>query len=129
MSSYKFPLSLPGIDIAISRRGPIYATQIQTTSSGKEQRASWQAVPRYEYDLKINVLREGVPAPAPFQALDEVTAVLGFGDDHRGAWDSFLIDDPLDGTERRVRFVEDSFTVVKIAEDLWETSFSLVTVK
>ena len=72
-------------------------------------------MPRFEYEIAINVMRSTVPAPAPFQALDELAAVLGFGSDHKGAWDSFLIDDPVDGVERRVRFVEDSFAVTKLA--------------
>jgi hypothetical protein len=127
MSSNVFP-DLPGLDIQVTRRS-LWATPIQTATSGKEQRASLQATPRYEYAIKANVLRSEVAAPTPYQALNELTVLLGFIDDHKGAWDSFLFNDPVDGVQRRVRFVEDSLSVTRVADKLWSADLTLISVK
>ena len=58
MSSLVFP-SMAGLDIAIKRM-PVYATKIQTASSGKELRASFQSTPRFRYSLPLNFLRQAV---------------------------------------------------------------------
>nr|WP_306672101.1 DUF2460 domain-containing protein [Geothrix sp. SG10] len=89
-----FP-TLAGIDIAV-KRTPIWATKVQTTSSGKELRASWQSTPRWRYEFPVNfVRRAGFSANTPS---DEMTAILSLFNAVRGKWDSFLYTDPYSNT-------------------------------
>lgn len=90
MSSLVFPMSLPGITIAFRRR-PIYATKIQTASSGKELRAAFQIFPRYRYNLSFEFLRSDA-------VFTELQTLQGLFSRHLGQWDSFLIADPEDYT-------------------------------
>ena len=128
MSNNVFPSSLPGIDIEVER-STSYATTVQTSSSGKEQRASWQSTPRYTYRLRINFMRSAVAAPSPYQALNELTVIQGFIDDHKGQWDSFLFNDPVDGVQRRVRFTSDELTISRLVNNIWTAEIEMITVK
>lgn len=89
MSTMVFP-TLPGMDIAI-KRTPIYATKVQTASSGKELRASFQSSPRYRYALPLNFLRQAVLNTSS----DEASQLLSFFGTHKGKWDSFWLPDPM----------------------------------
>ena len=89
MSNLVFP-NLPGMDIAI-KRTPVYATKIQTASSGKELRASFQSTPRYRYALPLNFLRQAVLNATN----DEVDQLLTFFGAQKGRWDSFWLPDSM----------------------------------
>lgn len=89
MSTLVFP-TLPGMDIAI-KRTPVYATKIQTASSGKELRASFQSTPRYRYALPLNFLRQAVLNASN----DEAAQLLAFFGAHKGRWDSFWLPDAM----------------------------------
>jgi hypothetical protein len=81
------------MDIAI-KRTPIFATKIQTASSGKELRASFQSTPRYRYSLPLNFLRQAVLNAGT----DEVAMLLNIFNAAKGRWDSFLYTDPYSNT-------------------------------
>lgn len=86
MSNAVFP-DLPGIDIKV-RKTPMWDTKIKTAVSGKELRASFYSTPLYKFALSFNVLRAGAEA--------ELQALVGFFNDRRGRFDSFLFTDPVD---------------------------------
>lgn len=127
MSANTFP-SLIGQNINVERTEE-FRTDVYETVSGKEQRTSWWDTPRYSYSVKMDVLRDNVSAPAPYAAYSEVATVLFFLETHLGSYDSFSFVDPLDGTTRTVRFVEDSLTIQKIADHHWTCDFKLISVK
>lgn len=127
MSNNVFPSTLPGIDIAVEREA-FYATTIHETASGLEDRTAWQPTARYRYGVRVNVVRNSTMAPAPWGAYSEPAILLKFLDDHQGAKDSFLFDDPYSGTQTRVRFVEDSLSITQVASGMWSCTFRLVSV-
>lgn len=126
MSSSVFP-SLPGLDIQVERES-FYKTTIHEAASGREDRTAWMATARYRYRLQVNVARTAVTAPAPWAAYSEPAILLKFLDDHKGAQDSFLYDDPYSGTQTRVRFQDDSLTIAQVASGMWSCEFKLVSV-
>ena len=126
MSSNVFP-SLPGLDIAVEREA-FYKTTIHETASGKEDRTAWQSAARYRYRLKFNVTRTSVTAPAPWAAYSEPAILLKFLDDHKGAQDSFLFDDPYSAVQTRVRFQSDTLRITQLASGMWACDFELVSV-
>ena len=89
MSSLVFP-TMAGLDIAI-KRTPVYATKVQTASSGKELRASFQSTPRFRYSLPLNFLRQAVLNMDG----DEAAQLLAFFGAHKGKWDSFWLPDAM----------------------------------
>ena len=95
MSNLIFPSSLKGFDIKVSR-SPVYGTLVQTSASGKELRASFEAWPRYRYTLNLNFAREAGYSAKTVQ--DETANLNRFFQIHLGSWDSFLFQDPLDYT-------------------------------
>jgi hypothetical protein len=124
MSNAVFP-TFPGLDIAV-KRSAVYATKIQTSSSGKELRASFQSTPRYHYELRMNFLRQ-----AAFNTIvDEVATLKAFFDMMLGAWDSFFFTDPVDGVQRRVRFEQDNMDLEQLVVGAWDgQTIKLVSVK
>lgn len=126
MSSSVFP-TLPGVDISVNRRTS-YATTVQSSSSGKEQRASWQSTPRYTYQVRFNFLRSDVAAPSPYAANNEMSVVQKFIDDHKGQWDSFLFVDPISGGQVRVRFTSDELTITQMVNGVWAAEIEMVSV-
>lgn len=122
MSDSYFPINLPGISITISR-SIIFSTKIQTSPSGVELRTSWWDNPKYSYNIKIEFLRQ---AGFSKQTLtDELQTLVNFYRLHHGKMESFLLVDPVDGVERRVRFDEDSLTL----DRLFEMAYSCNTIK
>lgn len=124
MSNSVFP-SFAGVDISV-KRSEIYATKIQTSSSGKEMRASFQSTPRYRYELRLNFLRQAVYNTAT----DEVAQLKTFFDTMLGSWDSFLFNDPVDGVQRRVRFEGDAMDLEQLVTGAWDgRTIKLISVK
>jgi hypothetical protein len=122
-----FP-SLPGLDIAVKRTGPIYSTGVQSGATGKEQRASWWSSPKFSYELTFNFLRQ-----ANFSAqtlFDEVLALKTFFDSMAGQFGTFNFLDPVDGVVRTCRFQQDQLDLEQIVYLVWKSgSIRLLSVK
>ena len=112
MSSSTFP-TLPGVQINV-RRTPRWSTKVQTATSGKELRSAWRSRPVYEFQITIEFLREGA-------GKTEATTLMTFYNAMKGAWDTFNYVDPLDGTTRTCRFVDDGLELEKFSYRHWKT--------
>jgi hypothetical protein len=114
-----FP-AFPGLDIRVLRSA-VYATGIQTSSSGVEVRASFQSTPRYRYELAINFLRNNV---------GELASLYSFIDTQRGSWDTFAFTDPVDGLTRSCRFDMDEIEFERVVDAIWGVkNLKLISVK
>ena len=84
MSDLLFPDLCIGYDFV---KKPMFNTKIMTSVNGRELRASYQAMPKYEISLSIPVLRE---------ARGELQKIEDFFIARKGAFDSFLFKMPFD---------------------------------
>jgi uncharacterized protein (TIGR02217 family) len=101
MSTALFPSSLKGFDIKVKRQ-TIWSTLVQTSASGKEQRARFWTTPRWYWELTVNFLRQsGFSANTTY---DELAKLQTFFNSVCGQWDSFLFVDPVNGTPSNVSF-------------------------
>jgi len=89
MSNDVFP-TLPGRAWP-RKRTPLWKTKVNTTPSGREFRSTAMAYPRYRITWQYELLRSKA-SQQDFQAL------VGFINARRGAFDTFLLDDPDDNT-------------------------------
>lgn len=87
MSDVLFP-ELPGLEWDLSKK-PIFNTKIMESVNGRELRASYQAVPKYEISLSFAFLRES-------KGKNELQQLESFFLERRGAFDSFLFKMPED---------------------------------
>ena len=85
MSDVLFP-ELPGLEWELSKT-PIFNTKIMTSVNGRELRASYQAIPKYEISLSFGFLRES-------KGRNELQQLESFFFERRGAFDSFLFKMP-----------------------------------
>ena len=114
MSDEFFPLDLPGT-LPKLRRRQSFDTKVLTTRSRVEHRASWSLLPIYTYTVEWEVLNRD-----DLDLLNTDTEILwDFHARHRGRYASFLIVDPEDGAERRVRFASDDLDHERIVDVLW----------
>lgn len=97
MSDVLFPDLRIGYDLT---RKPMFNTKIMTSVNGRELRASYQAVPKYEFSLTLPGLQE---------RKGELQAIEDFFIARRGAFDSFLFKMPWDN-EYECTFVGDGQT-------------------
>lgn len=97
MSDVLFPDLTIGYDLT---RKPMFNTKIMTSVNGRELRASYQAVPKYEFSLTLPGLQE---------RKGELQAIEDFFIARRGAFDSFLFKMPWDN-EYECTFVGDGTT-------------------
>ena len=97
MSDLLFPDLCIGYDFV---KKPMFNTKIMTSVNGRELRASYQAVPKYEISLSLPILRE---------SKKEIQKIEDFFIDRRGAFDSFLFKMPWDN-EYDCTFVGDGQT-------------------
>lgn len=97
MSDVLFPDLRIGYDLT---RKPMFNTKIMTSVNGRELRASYQAVPKYEFSLTLPGLQE---------RKGELQAIEDFFVARRGAFDSFLFKMPWDN-EYECTFVGDGTT-------------------
>lgn len=95
MSNAIYP-ELPGLDFGVTR-SPRWKTQIKTTPSDREYRATDIVSPRYAYGLKYEFLR----SRAAFQ---ELQTLVGFFNARRGSFDNFLFRDPDDNAASGQQF-------------------------
>lgn len=100
MSNYYFPVTLPGLHFA--GREPFAVTTTQIADNGKRFVCFKYEGYRYRFEAKF--LRIGAA---------EHTTLNNFWNTHHGSWDSFLLTDPWDSTERRVRFASESLSFEK----------------
>lgn len=84
MSDVLFPDLIVGYDL---KRKPMFNTKIMTSVNGRELRASYQAVPKYEFSLSLPGLQE---------RKGELQKIEDFFIARRGAFDSFLFKMPFD---------------------------------
>ena len=96
MSQAIFP-KLPGLTWGITRT-PVWSTQVQTSSSGREMRAAYWSYPIWRYSLKYELLRA--------DARQELQQLVGFFNARKGSFENFLFDDPDDN-----KAVEQAFGV------------------
>jgi hypothetical protein len=109
-----FP-SFPSRSITIRRRA-LFSTKIQTSTSGRELRASWQSRPRHEYQITFEALVTGRLGKTQPQALFEFDARM------RGAFGTFGFTDPLDGQTRTCRFADDGLEMERFSMHHWKTA-------
>jgi hypothetical protein len=122
-----FP-TLPGLDITV-KRTEIFSTVVQTAASGKELRGSFQATPRFQFDLTFNALRQtGFSVNTAF---DELSTLQAFFESMLGMSGTFNYTDPVDGTVRLCRFYQDSMDIERIVNLAWKGSsaMKLISVK
>lgn len=86
MSNAIFP-TLPGLTWSITK-SPTWSTQIQTSVSGREQRAAFYLYPLWNFTLTYEFLRSDSNA--------ELQSLMGFYNLRKGSYDSFLFKDPSD---------------------------------
>ena len=89
MSTQVFP-SLPGLTFPVTRT-PLWSTQVQESTSGKELRLAYYTYPRYRWQVKISVLRSD-------STNHELQTLLGFFNARQGQFDTFLYTDADDNT-------------------------------
>lgn len=99
MSDVLFPDICIGYDFV---KKPVFSTKIMTSVNGRELRASYQAVPKYEFSLAIPILRE---------AKGELQKIEDFFIARRGAFDSFLFKAPYDN-QFDCTFIGDGITSI-----------------
>jgi hypothetical protein len=114
MSTETFP-TFPGRSITIKRKA-MFNTKVQTATSGRELRTSWQSRPKYEFQITFEVLVTNKDGKTQPQVLNDFYVRM------RGAWDTFKFVDPLDGQTRTCRFAEDNLEIERITFYHWKTS-------
>lgn len=87
MSDELFP-ELPGLDWDLEKT-PMFNTNVMTSINGRELRASYQAIPKFEISMSFNFLRER-------NGRTELQQLEGFFVARRGSFDSFLFKMPDD---------------------------------
>ena len=97
MSDVLFP-ELPGLEWDLTKT-PMFNTKIMQSVNGRELRASYQAVPKYQVSMSFAFLRES-------KGRKELQQLEGFFLERRGSFDSFLFKMPEDN-EFQCTFVGD----------------------
>ena len=87
MSNAAFPVLL-GLSWE-RKRTPEWKTIVQESASGMESRTALWSYPRWNWELSYDLLRSAA-------AFHELQDLVGFFNARRGAFDSFLFDDPDD---------------------------------
>ena len=109
-------VALPGL--VFQKRTSFYGDSVQEGASGAEYRVNRYVAPKYrfEYELRFARVNKG-----------EMAALSDHFTNHGGRRDSFLIDDPVDGVQRRVRFSDPELDVERIVSGVYSCTFELVT--
>lgn len=97
MSDVLFP-ELPGLEWDLTKT-PMFNTKIMQSVNGRELRASYQAVPKYQISMSFAFLRES-------KGRKELQQLEGFFLERRGSFDSFLFKMP-DDNEFQCTFIGD----------------------
>ncbi|AOA58281.1 DUF2460 domain-containing protein [Acinetobacter larvae] len=102
MSDVLFP-ELPGLEWDLTK-APSFNTKIMTSINGRELRASYQAIPKYDITLSFGFLRES-------KGRTELQQLEGFFLERRGAFDSFLLKMP-DDHQFDCTYIGDGYTSI-----------------
>lgn len=94
MSNAIFP-TLPGLTWNVTKQ-PSFATNIQKSVSGKENRISLQNSPMYTFKMTYEFLRDLPNVGVPSAPYNELQQLMGFFVRMKGSYDSFLFSDPVD---------------------------------
>lgn len=70
---------------------PMWSTQVKTAKSGRESRSTGRSFPIYKIKLSFSALKSLVGS-------DDLYTLVGFYNQRRGSFDSFLFSDPTDKT-------------------------------
>lgn len=89
MGNAIFP-TLPGLKWG-RKKTPVWSTNVQKSSNGREMRASYYSYPQWRFSLSFEVLRTRT-------AINELEQLAGFFNARRGSFESFLYEDPADNT-------------------------------
>lgn len=89
MTIQTFPSSLPGIQFGNIKR-PVFDTRVVVGNNGREQRAARRIVPRWEFELSYEFLRDNVN--------NEFQTLIGFVLNQLGQLNPFYYTDPYDNT-------------------------------
>ena len=95
MSNLVYP-SLPGLAFPVVRV-PTWKSNVMESASGREFRAGLMTYPRYKYQLKYEFLRDTA-------SLTEMRTLLGFFNQVRGDFDTWLFTDPDDNSVTAQQF-------------------------
>lgn len=95
MSSQIYP-TLPGIKMDVTFR-PVWKTLIKEAVSGRECRTGYMAYPNWEYVISYDFLRSA-------SALAELQTLVGFFNQMRGDYDTFLFAVPEDSSATQTTF-------------------------
>lgn len=132
MSSLVFPI-MPLV-ARDAETGGAYATATQYAVSGKRVVASYRATAIDSIRFQLT-LRNWVNAPAgSWGTISERALVRYFFDTHRGAWDSWLLDNstgvyqPGGVSQPRVIFTEDRLAFQQLGPGLFSVDMALETV-
>lgn len=120
MSDVLFP-ELPGLEWDLSKK-PIFNTKIMTSVNGRELRASYQAVPKYEISLSFAFLREN-------KGKNELQQLESFFIERRGAFDSFLFKMPEDNEYSCSYIGDGSSTSFQLYKNMHTTQIPLAHTK
>lgn len=122
-----FP-TLPGLAISV-KRYEVYSTVVQVGSSGKEQRGSFQATPRFTYELTFNCFRQ--TGFSPNTVSDELAALQAFFESQLGQMLTFNYTDPVSSSVVTCRFAQDTMDIERIVALCWKgaSAVKLITVK
>lgn len=100
MSNYVWP-SFPGQTLKVTRT-PLFATDVQESRSGKEQRISYWGTPRYRWELDLEFARSGGNTITVYNTSGasqftgyETDALSWLHAQVRGKWDYFYLNDPM----------------------------------
>lgn len=75
---------------------PIFATEIQESVSGRENRISLMSYPKWQFLLRFSVLRDTSNVSSPTSPFDELKKLLGLFLKNLGSKTAFLYSDPSD---------------------------------
>jgi hypothetical protein len=116
VSDVLFP-ELPGLEWDLTKT-PMFNTKIMQSVNGRELRASYQAVPKYQISMSFAFLRES-------KGRKELQQLEGFFLERRGSFDSFLFKMPEDN-EFQCEIVGDGITsVFHLSKQVFSTKLPL----
>jgi uncharacterized protein (TIGR02217 family) len=79
-------------------KSPSWGTRMQRAVSGRELRVSDYVNPIWTFTLTYSVLHDFAFGPTYLAVNTELRTLMNFFNVHRGAWDTFLFEDPEDNT-------------------------------
>lgn len=97
-----FP-ALAGIGWSVTK-APAFNTRVQESVSGRENRTSLMAFPKWTIGLTFNILRDDPTTSSPAAPFDELKKLVGFFLRQNGSGKAFLYTDPTDSSVADMQF-------------------------